>query len=160
MPNEKAIIRGFENFVNQGYQGDINDYKELLNTNSSALEKTHEYFVSQGYEGSEEDLSDLFDLKKKDESQPIVEEEVMESVTEEETEPIGSSDASSQKPKTSAADFVAPEPEFEYESAPPQYTETEEFKDYLRNRNNKTYVTEAGDIEDWGGGQSDKEIKQ
>ena len=37
---------------------------------------------------------------------------------------------------------------------------TEEFKDYLRNRNNKTYVTEAGDIEDWGGGQSDKEIKQ
>ena len=153
MPNEKAIIRGFKNFVNQGYQGDINDYKELLNTNSSALEKTYEYFVSQGYEGSEEDLSDLFGLKKKDESQPIVEEEVMESVTEEGTEPPGSSDASSQKPKTSAADFVAPEPEFEYESAPPQYTETEEFKDYQKTQ------PEQGSIftEDFGVYEKDSE---
>ena len=36
------------------------------------------------------------------------EQEIMESVTEKGTEPPGLSDASSQKPKTSAADFVAP----------------------------------------------------
>ena len=94
MPNEKAVTRGFNSFVNQGYKGDINDYKELLNTNSSALEKTHEYFVSQGYKGSEEDLSDLFGLKKKDESQPISQEEDTDVVIEDVQENIGTSESS------------------------------------------------------------------
>lgn len=37
---------------------------------------------------------------------------------------------------------------------------TEEFKDHILNRNSKHYVTEAGDIEDWGKGQSEEEIKK
>jgi hypothetical protein len=37
----------------------------------------------------------------------------------------------------------------------------EEFKEFLKSRHSKKQITEAGDIEDWSGGQSDEEmIKQ
>ena len=35
-----------------------------------------------------------------------------------------------------------------------------EYDEWLESRNSKAYVTEAGDIEDWSGGKSSKELKQ
>jgi hypothetical protein len=34
----------------------------------------------------------------------------------------------------------------------------EEFKEFLKTRHSKKQITEAGDIEDWSGGQSDEEM--
>ena len=35
----------------------------------------------------------------------------------------------------------------------------EEYKDFISHRNNRNYVSEAGDIETWSSGQSDEELK-
>ena len=35
----------------------------------------------------------------------------------------------------------------------------EEFKDFISQRNSKTMISEAGDIEDWSSGQSEEELK-
>ena len=102
------------------------DYKEF----SAKIKKKYPAYVGEDdYELAQKIIKKYpvyenqvnFDLKKKDESQPTSQTETTESVTEEETEPTGSSDASAQedkKPKTSAADFVTPEPTFEFQSEP------------------------------------------
>ena len=36
---------------------------------------------------------------------------------------------------------------------------TVEYKEWLESRNSKHYITEAGDIEDWSGGQDSEELK-
>lgn len=37
---------------------------------------------------------------------------------------------------------------------------TAEYYDWLSNKDNKSFVTEAGDIEDWSGGKSKKQLKK
>jgi len=37
---------------------------------------------------------------------------------------------------------------------------TKEYGEWLESRNSKSYVTESGDIEDWSGGKTSKELKQ
>ena len=36
----------------------------------------------------------------------------------------------------------------------------QEYNNWLKYRDSKTYITEAGDIEDWSGGKSSKELKK
>ena len=43
--NEEAINDGYKYFVETGYQGTIDDYKTLLNTNGDAVNDTYKYFI-------------------------------------------------------------------------------------------------------------------
>jgi hypothetical protein len=83
--NEEAILDGFKYFVSTGYNGTIEDYKQLINSNSEALSDTFKYFVSTGYNGDENDFSVLMGVKKKDVSEPVGTTEVTTESTTEDT---------------------------------------------------------------------------
>ena len=92
--NEEAINDGYQYFVETGYQGTIDDYKTLLNTNGDAVNDTYKYFVETGYNGTVNDFVTLFGIgeKKNLVGNGTGEEEVMVSDTEEVQEP-GSSES-------------------------------------------------------------------
>ena len=69
--NEEAIKDAFEYFYRTGYNGDINQFRDLLNTNKEAVEDVYDYFVETGYEGdinSFKDLVGVEPVKKKESS--------------------------------------------------------------------------------------------
>jgi hypothetical protein len=49
--NEEAVQAAFNLFVETGYNGDIDKFKNLISTNSNALEGAHKLFVETGYNG-------------------------------------------------------------------------------------------------------------
>jgi hypothetical protein len=49
MTNEDAINYAFGLFQKGGYNGDINDFKELVKTNNEALIDAHKLFTQDGY---------------------------------------------------------------------------------------------------------------
>jgi hypothetical protein len=83
--NEEAILDGFKYFVSTGYNGTIEDYKQLINSNPEALSDTFKYFASTGYKGNENDFSILMGVKKKDVSEPVGTTEVTTESTTEDT---------------------------------------------------------------------------
>ena len=83
--NEEAILDGFKYFVSTGYNGTIEDYKQLINSNPEALSDTFKYFASTGYKGNESDFSILMGVKKKDVSEPVGTTEVTTESTTEDT---------------------------------------------------------------------------
>ena len=48
----------------------IEEYSELISTNTDALNDAYGLFTESGYNGSADDFSNLLGLKKKDQSQP------------------------------------------------------------------------------------------
>jgi len=96
--NEEAITAGYEYFVKTGYDGTIEEYKELLNTNSEAVNATFKYFVDTGYNGTVNEFVTLMGVgeKKNLVGPPTGEEEVMVSDTEVEVEEPGTSEPSLQ----------------------------------------------------------------
>ena len=112
--NEKAINDGYKYFVETGYQGTIDDYKTLLNTNGDAVNDTYKYFVNTGYKGTVNDFVTLFGIgeKKNPVGNGTGEEEVMVSSIEDIQEP-GSSEPSLQ-PSNEQVDSAITEgaPEF------------------------------------------------
>ena len=112
--NEKAINDGYKYFVETGYQGTIDDYKTLLNTNGDAVNDTYKYFVNTGYKGTVNDFVTLFGIgeKKNPVGNGTGEEEVMVSSIEDIQEP-GSSEPSLQ-PSNEQVDSALTEgaPEF------------------------------------------------
>jgi len=83
--NEEAILDGFKYFVSTGYNGTIEDYKQLINSNPEALSDTFKYFASTGYKGNKSDFSILMGVKKKDVSEPVGTTEVTTESTTEDT---------------------------------------------------------------------------
>jgi hypothetical protein len=57
--NEEALQDSFKLFSTQGYNGSIEDYKELMSSNEEALQDSFGIFSSEGYDGSIEDYSEL-----------------------------------------------------------------------------------------------------
>ena len=47
--NEKAIQDAYEMFKSRGYNGSIDDYKQLISTNGNALKDSYEIFKGGGY---------------------------------------------------------------------------------------------------------------
>jgi len=115
--NEEAINDGYKYFVETGYQGTIDDYKTLLNTNGDAVNDTYKYFVNTGYKGTVNDFVTLFGIgeKKNPVGNGTGEEEVMVSSIEDIQEP-GSSEPSLQ-PTNAEVDSALTEgaPEFDVE---------------------------------------------
>lgn len=79
--NEEAIKDAYEYFYRTGYSGDINQFRDLLNTNKEAVQDAYNYFVETGYEGDINAFKDLLGVdpvKKKESSDtfgPSLEEE-------------------------------------------------------------------------------------
>ena len=67
--NERALQDAYRLFQLKGYQGEIEDFVNLLNTNTNALSDSYTLFTRAGYTGTVEDFSTLLGLKKKDETQ-------------------------------------------------------------------------------------------
>ncbi len=65
----EALQAAYEYFTEQGYNGSIEEFVGLLNTNSEALDATYTVFTEQGYAGSAADFSGYLGLKKKDETE-------------------------------------------------------------------------------------------
>ena len=65
----EALQAAYEYFTEQGYNGSIEEFVGLLNTNSEALDATYTIFTEQGYAGSAADFSGYLGLKKKDETE-------------------------------------------------------------------------------------------
>ena len=64
-----ALQAAYEYFTEQGYNGSVEEFVSLLNTNPEALDATYTIFTEQGYAGSMDDFSGFLGLKKKDETE-------------------------------------------------------------------------------------------
>ena len=54
--NEKALEYSYSLFSQDGYNGSIEDYKNLISTNENALDYSYGLFSSDGYNGSKDDF--------------------------------------------------------------------------------------------------------
>ena len=63
--NENALKDSYNQFSSTGYNGTLDDYKELLSSNQDALNDAHSLFKASGYNKSVEDFSSLLGVKKK-----------------------------------------------------------------------------------------------
>jgi hypothetical protein len=87
--NEEALQYSFELFKADGYNGSIEDYKSLINSNQEALDYSYSLFNNDGYNGSLDDFSSLIgvgvseeDVKKKEQPEPT------QTVQAQQTEPV------------------------------------------------------------------------
>jgi len=60
--NEKALEYSYSLFSQDGYNGSIEDYKNLISTNVDALNYSYSLFSSDGYNGSQDDFFNLISL--------------------------------------------------------------------------------------------------
>ena len=66
--NEEAIQQGYSIFKSEGYNGSIDDYKQLISTNGNALKQTYDIFKQEGYNediNSFKTLMGIGSIKKK-----------------------------------------------------------------------------------------------
>jgi len=64
--NEKALQYAYELFQADGYADSLEDFKNLINTNSDAFNYSFELFQADGYQDSIDDFATLMGVKKKD----------------------------------------------------------------------------------------------
>lgn len=67
--NEEAQLEAYNLFKGGGYNGDINSFMSLLESNPEAFEVSFSQFKEGGYNGAEEDYKTLIGLKKKEETE-------------------------------------------------------------------------------------------
>jgi hypothetical protein len=68
--NQEAIKAAHDLFVKTGYNGDINKFTNLINTNPDALKAAYDLFVKTGYNGDFDRFSELVGVKKKEQGIP------------------------------------------------------------------------------------------
>jgi hypothetical protein len=66
--NEEALVYSYDLFKKDGYNGTLEDYKELIQSNPEALNYSYDLFKKDGYADSIEDFESLVGLKKKDDT--------------------------------------------------------------------------------------------
>ena len=60
--NEEALKYSFDLFVKDGYNGTIDDYKELVKTDDKARSVSYNLFTRDGYNGSDADFNNLMGI--------------------------------------------------------------------------------------------------
>ena len=60
--NEEAFNDSFNLFASQGYNGSLEDYKELMIDNNDAFKDSYNLFKSEGYNGSENEFAELISI--------------------------------------------------------------------------------------------------
>ena len=63
--NEEALNDSFNLFASQGYNGSIEDYKELMLSNKDARADSYNLFTGEGYNGTDTDFNDLIGISGK-----------------------------------------------------------------------------------------------
>ena len=61
----EALETAYTFFTEQGYNGSIEEFVKLINTNTDALDLSYTLFTEEGYAGSFDDFSGLMGVKKK-----------------------------------------------------------------------------------------------
>jgi hypothetical protein len=61
----EALETAYTFFTEQGYNGSIEEFVKLINTNTDALDLSYTLFTEEGYAGSLDDFSGLMGVKKK-----------------------------------------------------------------------------------------------
>jgi hypothetical protein len=70
--NEEAIQQAYDVFKSGGYNGSIDDYKQLISTNGNALKQTYDIFKQGGYNediNSFKNLIGIGSIKKKSQAE-------------------------------------------------------------------------------------------
>jgi len=70
--NEEAIKKAYDVFKSGGYNGSIDDYKQLISTNGNALKQTYDVFKQGGYNediNSFKNLMGISSIKKKSQTE-------------------------------------------------------------------------------------------
>ncbi len=62
--NEEALQYSFDLFVNDGYNGDFDQYKKLIEEDEEALKYSFELFSKDGYKGDEKKFTELVGVGK------------------------------------------------------------------------------------------------
>ena len=57
--NEEALKDAYDYFYRTGYDGNIIQFRDLLNTNKEAVQDAYNHFVETGYEGDINAFKDL-----------------------------------------------------------------------------------------------------
>ena len=65
----EALETAYTFFTEQGYNGSIEDFVDLINKNPDALDLSYTLFTEEGYAGTLDDFSALMGVKKKDETE-------------------------------------------------------------------------------------------
>ena len=65
----EALETAYTFFTEQGYNGSIEEFVKLINTNTEALDLSYTLFTEEGYAGSFDDFSGLMGVKKKEETE-------------------------------------------------------------------------------------------
>ena len=63
--NEQALQDAYELFTAEGYQGSLQDFVNLINSNPNALQDSYDLFKEEGYAKPIEDYQVLVGVKKK-----------------------------------------------------------------------------------------------
>jgi hypothetical protein len=66
--NEEALKYSYDLFTKDGYEGTIDQYKELINTNQEAFSHSYKLFRNDGYTGGETDYKGLIVSAPKEEA--------------------------------------------------------------------------------------------
>jgi hypothetical protein len=64
--NEEALQYSFELFTNDGYEGTIEEYKELLKNDQEALDYSYDLFSKDGYDGEKQEYNKLIGAVQED----------------------------------------------------------------------------------------------
>ena len=67
----EALETAYTFFTEQGYNGSIEEFVKLINTNTDALDLSYTLFTEEGYAGSLDDFSGLMGVKKKVETDTV-----------------------------------------------------------------------------------------
>jgi hypothetical protein len=65
----EALETAYMFFTEQGYNGSIEEFVKLINTDTDALDLSYTLFTEEGYAGSFDDFSGLMGVKKKEETE-------------------------------------------------------------------------------------------
>ena len=66
--NEEALNDAYQHFVSTGYNGTIQNFYDLINSDENALKDSYKNFTKTGYNGSVADFSNLMGLGKAQDS--------------------------------------------------------------------------------------------
>ena len=58
--NNEALNYAHSLFTNNGYKGTVDDFTNLLSTDSEAVSRVYSLFQNEGYKGSTDDFVNLF----------------------------------------------------------------------------------------------------
>lgn len=74
MANQNALNDAYGLFAENGYNGSVDDFKELIKTEQEALQDSYTLFTGAGYTGSGDEYMTLLGLKDKPQKDAPVDE--------------------------------------------------------------------------------------